>query len=249
MGDLWNVLMLKRVLCTKGKKSWGTMALTQRSDSTGWKFRQGASRWGDFEGTSAAFSQIITHGVTWSTHEQPGCGESSAVDGALHISLRPGLGGVLGTARAVKPMFLDPSCINELQWPDVTILTLFVCSMSMQSQWPPGTLLALGFYDSRLLQVAHQKVRQTPSKRKIVFTNAAFPKERANADLSNESTLSNALHHKDDHSDQPKQYGEHGTTSSLPWNHYSPDDETIMVIITACSFANSILCGLDHFFS
>lgn len=110
------------------------MALTQRSDSTGWKFRQGASRWGDSEGTSAAFSQIITHGVTWSTHEQPGCGESSAVDGALHISLRPGLGGVLGTARAVKPMFLDPSCINELQWPDVTILTLFVCSMSMQSQ-------------------------------------------------------------------------------------------------------------------
>lgn len=54
------------------RKGWGTTALTQRSDSNGWKFRQSASRWGDSEGASAGFSQILTHSVTWSIHKQPG---------------------------------------------------------------------------------------------------------------------------------------------------------------------------------
>ena len=60
-----------------------------------------------------------------------------------------------------------------LQWPDVTELTLFVCCVHMEPQGPLGTLLALGLYDSRLLQVVHQKVSH-PSKRKIVFTDATL---------------------------------------------------------------------------
>lgn len=45
------------------------------------------------------------------------------------------------------------------------------------------------------------------------------------------------------------EYGQHGTTSSLLHNHCNPGAEMIMVIIIACAYANSILCGLDHFFS
>lgn len=91
------------------------------------------------------------YGVTWSTQEQPGCADSSAVDGSLHMPLRPGLCREPGTACMVELMFLYHSCINELHWPDVTILTLFVCSVYTQPQGPSGTLLALGFCDSRLL--------------------------------------------------------------------------------------------------
>lgn len=67
-------------------------------------------------------------------------------------------------------------------------------------------------------------------KKKIVFTDAALSKEGANSGLSNESKLNNALNHKDDHSDQPKECRQHGTTPSLLWNHYNPDGEMIMVI-------------------
>ena len=68
-----------------------------------------------------------------------------------------------------------------------------------------------------------------------MFTDAALSKERANSGLSKEGKPSNALNHKDDHSEQPKESGKQGTTSSLLWNHYNPDGGMIMVSIIACS--------------
>lgn len=85
-------------------------------------------------------------------------------------------------------------------------------------------------------------------EKESVFTDATLSKERANAGLPKESKLYNALNHKDDPSDQPREYGQHGTTSSLLHSHYNPGAEMIMVIIIACTYANSIFCGLDHFF-
>lgn len=52
-----------------------------------------------------------------------------------------------------------------------------------------------------------KKSAELPCKRKIVFTDAALSKERANVGLSDESKLDNVLNHKDDQPGQLKGYG------------------------------------------
>lgn len=113
------------------KEGWETTPCTQKSDSTGWKPRHGAIRW-DYSRVKLWFLHNHNAWCHLVTREWPGCVGPRVVHRGSHISLKPGLCGMSNTASVGKLVFLYRSCINELQWPDVTVMTLFVYSTDMR---------------------------------------------------------------------------------------------------------------------